>query len=359
MASAFVDGGSLLTSPRVQTSLGTMPDAKLSRRESLQRLALFAGALLAKPRLLGLDAPVTGDSDKLGPLLPWRTLGRTGLKVTMLGVGGSHIGRPSEAVAQQLIETAIELGIRTFDTAQLYQNGGSEERYGRFLTPKYRSQVTILTKTMAQDPETARQHLEGSLRRLRTDYIDLWQLHDVRDVELADTRVPRVLEVMLKAKEQGKVRHIGFTGHASYRTHLHVLQLTDAFETCMMPMSIADAVYESFTGNVLPVLLERKMGVIAMKTLAADGLMGGRRGTGVKIIPELLSVEDALRYAWSLPVSTLISGMANLDHLRQNVSFARRFVPMPEADRNALIAKIAEIAQTGEMERGFKGQKGS
>ena len=126
----------------------------ITRRELLQRLALLTGATLAPWRALGAAEPAP--SDKLGPVLPQRTLGKTGLKVTMLTVGGSHIGRPAESVAQAVIEAAIESGIRTFDTAQLYQNGGSEERYGKFLTPKYREHVLIFTKTMAEDAATAR-----------------------------------------------------------------------------------------------------------------------------------------------------------------------------------------------------------
>lgn len=329
----------------------------LTRRELLQKLALLTGAALVPWNTFAASSDTA--SDKLGPLLPQRTLGKTGLKVTMLAVGGSHIGRPSEAVAQAVIEAAIESGIRTFDTAQLYQNGGSEERYGRYLTPKYREHVLIFTKTMAEDAATARQHLEGSLRRMKTDYLDLWQLHDVREIARADTRVGGVLDVMLKAREQGKVRHIGFTGHASWRTHRHVLELTDAFETCLMPVNVADPSYESFTLNVLPVLLQRNMGVLAMKTLAADGLMGGRGGRQPRVIPDRLSVSEALRYVWSLPVSTLVSGMASVEHLKANVATARTFVAMSERERQTLVAKVADVASTGQMERGFKGQTGS
>jgi aryl-alcohol dehydrogenase-like predicted oxidoreductase len=329
----------------------------INRRELLRRLALLIGSTLVPWPAFG--AAELTPSDKLGPLLPLRTLGKTGLKVTMLTVGGSHIGRPSESEAQAVIEAAIESGIRVFDTAQVYQNGGSEERYGKFLTPKYREHVLIFTKTMAQDADTARSHLEGSLRRMKTDYIDLWQLHDMRDIDKADIRVHNVLDVMLKAKERGKVRHIGFTGHGSWKTHTHVLELTDAFETCLMPINVADPSYESFTLNVLPTLLKRNMGAMAMKTLAAGGLMGSRSGTGPRVIPDRLSVNEALRYVWSLPVSTLISGMASVDHLKANVASARSFVAMSETDRQALIAKVADLAQTGEMERGFKGQTGS
>ena len=329
----------------------------ITRRELLQRLALLTGATLVPWRAFG--ALEMAPSDKLGPVLPYRTLGKTGLKVTMLAVGGSHIGRPSESVAQAVIEGAIESGIRTFDTAQLYQNGGSEERYGKFLTPKYREHVLIFTKTMAEDAATARSHLEGSLQRMKTDYLDLWQLHDMRTIDKATERVHAVLDVMLKAKAEGKVRHIGFTGHSSWKTHAHVLELTDAFETCLMPINIADPSYESFTLNVLPILVQRNMGAMAMKTLAADGLMGGRDKSGPRVIPDRLSVSEALRYVWSLPISTLVSGMASVDHLKANVASARSFIAMSETERQGLISKVADVAQSGEMERGFKGQTGS
>lgn len=299
-------------------------------------------------------------SDKLGPILPRRTLGKTGMRVTMLTVGGSHIGRPREdSDAQAVIEAAIEAGIRNFDTAQLYQNGGSEIRYGKFLTPKYREHVLIFTKTMAEDAKTARAHLDLSLQHLKTDYVDLWELHDIRTIDKADLRVSNVLPVMLKAKEEGKVRHIGFTGHASWKTHARVLELTDAFETCQMPINIADPSFESFTLNILPILVQRNMGVLAMKTLAAGALMGGRGGSGPHIIPDRLSVNDALRYVWSLPISTLVSGMQTLPHLKANVETAKSFIAMDESERQALIEKVADVAKSGEMENGFKGQTGS
>jgi predicted aldo/keto reductase-like oxidoreductase len=126
-----------------------------------------------------------------------------------------------------------------------------------------------------------------------------------------------------------------------------------------MPINVADPSYESFTLNVLPILVKRDMGVFAMKTLAADGLMGGRGGAGPRIIPDRLSVQEALSYVWSLPLSSLVSGMASVEPLKANVASARSFVAMSEAERQALIAKVAGVAQTGEMERGFKGQTGS
>jgi predicted aldo/keto reductase-like oxidoreductase len=217
--------------------------------------------------------------------------------------------------------------------------------------------VLIFTKTMAEDAATARSHLEGSLQRMKTDYLDLWQLHDMRTIDKATERVHAVLDVMLKAKAEGKVRHIGFTGHGSWKTHAHVLGMTDAFETCLMPVNISDPSYESFTLNVLPILVKRNMGAMAMKTLAADGLMGGRGGAGPHIIPDHLSVHEALRYVWSLPVSTLVSGMASVAHLKANVASAQTFVAMSEAERQALIAKVADVARQAKWSAASKARR--
>lgn len=332
----------------------------LTRRAALRRLAWLAAAGSVASSLVSRAAEPRDAqrTDKLGPRLPERALGRTGLKVSMLTVGGSHVGRPSETEAERIIEAAIASGIRTFETAQLYQNGGSEERYGKFLTPKYREHVQIFTKTMAQDARTAERHLEGSLRRMKIDTIDLWQMHDINSPEDVDERLRGgVLDFMLKAKASGKVKHIGFTGHATWRAHAHLLAQTDQFETCLMPMNVADPSYESFILNILPKLQERKMGVLAMKTLAAGDFLRGRGGLA-PIVPELVSIEEALRFVWSLPISTLVSGMGVAAHVRENAGYAARFVPLDEKQRQALIDRVAEPARTGRLEANFKNQKG-
>jgi uncharacterized protein len=331
----------------------------MTRRTLLQQLT--AGAVLATcppwlARAAGQAGPDRPPPDRLGPRLPVRPLGRTGLQVSMLTVGGSHVGRPSEAEAERIIETAIEVGIRTFETAQLYQNGGSEERFGRYLTPKYRDHVQIFTKTMARDGRTARSHLEGSLRRMNLDVIDLWQMHDLNSPEDVDTRLAGgVLDVMQRAKAEGKVRHLGFTGHATWRAHAHLLRQTDVFETCLMPINVADPSYESFIVNILPTLVERGMGVQAMKTLAAGDFLRGRGGLA-PIIPNLVSIEEALRFVWSLPVSTLVSGMGLAAHVRENAGYAAAFSPLDEAGRQELVARVAEPARTGRLEGNFKVQ---
>jgi uncharacterized protein len=330
-----------------------------TRRDALKKLALLGAAAAFAPWLARADAqagPPRPPPDKLGPRLPLREFGLTGMQVTMLAVGGSHVGRPSEAEAERIIEASIESGIRTFETAQLYQGGGSEERYGKFLTPKYREHVQIFTKTMATDARTARSHLEGSLRRMRIDVIDLWQMHDISSPGDVDNRLRGgVLDEMLKAKSEGKVRHIGFTGHVNWRAHAHILKQTDVFESCLMPINVADTSYESFILNILPTLVERRMGVQAMKTLAAGDFLRGRGGLP-PIIPDLISIEEALGFVWSLPVSTLVSGMGREAHVRENAGYAARFEPMDESQRQVLIDRIAGPAGTGRLEGNFKKQ---
>jgi uncharacterized protein len=330
----------------------------ITRRESLRRLAVMSAATSLWPQAWAAEKGRASQpaADRLGPRLPERALGRTGLRVSMLAVGGSHVGRPSEVEAERIIETAIECGIRTFETAQLYQGGGSEERYGKFLTPKYREHVLVFTKTMARDGRTARTHLDDSRRRLKTDVIDLWQMHDIASPEDADARLENgVLDAMLEAKAAGKVRHIGFTGHATWRAHARVLQRTDAFETCLMPINVVDPLYESFILNVLPMLVERGMGVLAMKTLAAGDFFRGRGGVA-PIIPDLISIEEAFQFVWSLPVASLVSGMGVAAHVRENAGYATAFSPLDEAGRQALIDRVAEHAPGGRLEGNFKRQ---
>jgi uncharacterized protein len=275
--------------------------------------------------------------------------GRTGQHVTMLGLGGWHIGRMSERDAQATIEAALEGGIRFFDSAESYQDGRSEARLGQFLSPKYRDVVYIMTKTTASDAAAARTHLEGSLRRLKVNRIDLWQMHAVNSPDDVDTRLAGgVLDVMLKARDEGKVRHVGFTGHTRPAAHLRVLERTQAFETCQLPVNLADPSYESFVENVVPQLVQRQMGVIAMKTLGNGGFFGGSEhgahGPNPKLVPDRVSVEQALRFAWTVPTSVLVTGPDTPAHLREKIGLAKRFTPLSTAERAELVARVADLA---------------
>jgi predicted aldo/keto reductase-like oxidoreductase len=269
----------------------------------------------------------------------------------MLGLGGYHVGWTSEKDAQEVIETAIAGGVRFFDTAESYDDGGSEIRYGKYLVPKYRDDVFIMSKSTATDGNTARKHLEGSLKRLNCDYIDLWQVHSLQTPEDTDIRIEnKVLEVFEKAKSEGKVKHIGFTGHQNPFAHKQMLDRTaanDIFETVQMPVNVIDSHFHSFIKNVLPIAVDRNLGILAMKTLA-DGrffrekkIMGKVEWESVNpIIPDSISVKEALYFVWSLPVSVLITGAENKEFLREKIELASGFTEFSENERHQLMNKV-------------------
>jgi uncharacterized protein len=336
-----------------------MLQEQINRREMLKTLLAATAAISAPAALFGQGQPTTQPiaRDRYGDLLPQRKLGKTGAWVTMLGLGGSHVGRPSEAEAQKMVETAIAGGVRFFDTAVVYQNGGSEERLGKFLTPKYRDVVFLMTKSMAEDAAAARKDLDDSLRRLKTDYIDLWQMHDHPSAANVDKRIDGgVIEAFMDAKAKGKVKHIGFTGHVTPDAHLRMIDRVakekgDVLETCQMPINLADPTYSSFILRVLPALLEHGHGVLAMKTLAGGGFVGlrGSRGplsNAKQVVPDRVSVADALHFVWSLPVSCLISGPDTAEQFNQTIALARSYSGMTEDRRKELIAKVADAAGT-------------
>ena len=305
--------------------------------------------------MLPIAGCVSPQPDKWGDVLPQRMLGKTDKQVSMLGLGGYHVGWTTEKDAQEVIETALAGGIRFFDTAESYDNGGSEIRYGKYLVPKYRDEVFIMSKTTAKDGATAKLHLEESLRRLKCDYMDLWQVHSLRTPEDVDNRIEQeVLEVFEQAKAEGKVKHIGFTGHQNPFAHKQMLDRTadhDLFETIQMPINVIDSHFHSFIKNVLPVALERNFGVLAMKTLS-DGRFFKKKmaldklqwETDDPLIPNYVSVEEALYFVWSLPVSVLITGAENKTLLEEKLDLARRFSMTEESDRLAIMEKVFEKA---------------
>lgn len=312
----------------------------MDRRKFLESLAgVTSGLLLTGSELSEWNA---SSQDDIGEVLPQRKLGGTGEAVTMLGLGGWHIGRMSERDAQATIEAALEGGVRFFDSAESYQDGDSERYLGRFLTPKYRDEVFLMTKTNSQTAEEARGHLEGSLRRLNTDYLDLWQVHSLDGPSDVDSRIEEgVFDVVRQAKEEGKVRHIGFTGHQHPSAHQRVLERIDDFETAQMPINVADPSYNSFIENVVPRLVDRRMGILAMKTLA-----NGRFFSDPSLIPDRLSIREALYFVWSLPVSTLITGPDDVEQLQEKMELARSFEKMSEDERQQLIENVADLAGT-------------
>jgi aryl-alcohol dehydrogenase-like predicted oxidoreductase len=333
----------------------------MDRREVLKALAGMTAALLA-PRALPAQTPATAPAaepitrDRWGERLPQRRLGKGGPFVTMLGLGGHHITAfADEAGAQKTIEAAIAGGVRFFEMGLAYGDGLGEERYGRYLTPKYRDSIFLMSKATASNAVAARQQLDDSLRRLKTDYLDLWQMHNISTMADADRRTAAVtgaLDVLVEAREKGRVKHIGFTGHLNPAVHGRVLdrlkERNIQVHTVQMPVNVADPSYtRSFILQVLPRALDLGMGVIAMKTMANGGFFGGAEGLpgdNPRIIPDRMSVAEALHFVWSLPVSVTVCGVHNPEMLQEKIDAARTFKPLDENQRAALVAKVADLA---------------
>ena len=324
------------------------------RRMFLKSLAgVTAGLTLGSA-----TSTLKSDSDRLGELLPKRKLGRTNEYVTILGTGGYHVGWTTERDAQEVIEASLEGGVRFFDTAESYADGTSEIRYGKYLTPKYRDLIFLMSKSTGKDAKIVREHLEGTLRRLNTDQLDLYQIHAISTPEDVDSRIESgVLDVLLKAKEEGKIKYLGFTGHQNPYAHSRMLERTkdsDIFDTVLMPVNVLDQSYFSFTQNIMPKALERNIGILAMKSLADGRFFAKKEQSGWAsddpLIPNYLSIKEAMHFVWSLPVSVLISGNENATYMREKIALARSFVKLTEEQKTALIDKVRGIALTGKVE---------
>jgi predicted aldo/keto reductase-like oxidoreductase len=276
----------------------------------------------------------------------------------MLGIGGFHIGWTTERDAQEVIEAALEGGVRFFDTAESYGAGKSEERYGKYLTPNHRDLVFLTSKSTGKNAKTVREHLEGTLRRLQTDHLDLYQVHAVGTPDDVDSRIhDGVLEVMVKAKEEGKARYIGFTGHQNPYAHMRMLEKTnssDIFDVVLMPVNVLDQSYYSFIQNVMPVALKRNMGITSIKSLADGRFFAEKKQadwtTDDPVIPKYLSIKEAMYFVWSLPVSVLISGNENATMMREKIELARNFSELTKEQRTALTEKVRAKAMEGTVE---------
>lgn len=278
--------------------------------------------------------------------LPYRPLGATGQEVSVLGIGGGHIGQsklsPEEAVT--LMRTAVDHGVNFFDNAWDYNRGESEIRMGAALQDGYRDRVFLMTKvcTHGRGKDVAMRMLEESLRRLRTDYLDLWQIHEVvfDDEPEAAYAEGGVIEALELAKQQGKVRFTGFTGHKSPWHHREMLRRGYPFDACMMPLNPMDYHFRSFEREIVPELVERRIGVIGMKS------QGGGRITQSGIV----TPEECIRYVLSTPgVDTLVSGIVSLEHLEANLRAAAA-PRMSEAERAELRERVRQVAVDGRLE---------
>jgi len=283
--------------------------------------------------------------------MPQRDFGATGETVSILGVGGHAIGQiKDDGESVDFIREAIDLGATFLDNAWEYHSGRSEELMGRALQDGYREKVFLMTKHHGRDDKAmAMQHLEDSLKRLQTDVIDLWQFHEVVYDDDPDMIFSEggAIEVASEARQQGKVRYIGFTGHKDPAIFKKMLDHDFRWDAVQMPVNVMDPHYRSFITEILPILNERGIAPIAMKTL----------GGGHILRANVVEPEEALRFAWSQPIATLVSGMSSREILHQNVELARRFSPMSGEEQAAVLARTKEFAVAGEFEP-FKSTRG-
>lgn len=277
--------------------------------------------------------------------IPKRALGRTGVEVSALGLGGSHLGEAkSEREASRIVHEAIDAGVNFMDNAWEYHDGRSEDWLGRALVRR-RQQVFLMTKvcTHGRDKKTALRQLKQSLRRLKTDYLDLWQVHEVIYDSDPDLHFATggVIEALDEARAQGLVRFVGFTGHKDPAIHLKMLAHDYAFDTVQMPLNCFDATFRSFEQQVLPELLRRGIAPLGMKSMG---------GAGDAVKKRVVTPAEALRYAMSLPVAVTVSGIDSLTVLHQNLRIAGDFLPMTAAEMQQLRTRCAQAAADGHFE---------
>jgi predicted aldo/keto reductase-like oxidoreductase len=277
--------------------------------------------------------------------IPRRPFGKSGEAVSILGLGGWHLGVPkTDSDAVRLVHEAIDAGVNFLDNAWDYNDGVSEERMGKAIADR-RDRVFLMTKmcTHGRDGRTAMKQLEESLRRLRTNHLDLWQIHEVAFDDEPRRHFARggAVEALDRARQQGKVRYVGFTGHKDPALHLEMLAHDYAWDSCQLPLNCFDASFRSFEQRVLPELVRRGIAPIGMKSFCGDA-----RGIKAKVV----SPADALSYALSLPIATLVSGMESPRVLRQNVKIARGFKPLSRRAMNAIRRQAAPAAADGRFE---------
>ncbi len=315
---------------------------KQTRREFLGKVTLAtATAAMAAPLLDdSVVAASVGD-------MPYRKLGRSAEKVSLVGLGGYHIGVQGDGPESiRIIRAAIDSGINFMDNCWDYNGGESEIRMGKALQDGYRQKVFLMTKIDGQVKDVAAKQIDESLRRLRVDTIDLLQFHEV--IRMGDPdRIfgPNgAVEAALAAKKAGKIRYIGFTGHKDPDIHLKMLDTGFAhgftFDAAQMPLNVMDAHYRSFAHKVVPVLVEHGIGVVGMKPL----------GGGIILKSNTVTPIECLHYAMNLPTSVVINGCDSMDRLNQALEAARTFQPIPKAELASLLAKTATAAAEGKYE---------
>jgi predicted aldo/keto reductase-like oxidoreductase len=300
----------------------------MHRRAFLQSTAAALGTTVAAMA----DAP-----------MPMTTLGKTGLKVSRYTVGGYHMRVRGQEEGVRIIHRAIELGVNMFDSAWLYHNGASDETYGIAITPSLRKQVYLMSKAHKYSRDEAMSQLEDTLRRMKTDYLDVWQCHQV----VTHREVDQILgphgslEAFVKAKQQGKVRHIGFTGHADPTVHQRLLDSYEGWETVQHPVNLIDPHYLSFINSVLPNIRKKGLGVFAMKSNAMGPITQN----------QIATIQECIRFAASQDIDTVVSGAETVPQLEENVAVLKTFRPMSKREITDLLKRTGQGKIGPDIER--------
>jgi aryl-alcohol dehydrogenase-like predicted oxidoreductase len=280
--------------------------------------------------------------------MPYRSLGSTGERVSCIGLGGWHLSlkHVEEELSLRIVRDAIDRGINFMDNSWDYNEGESERRMGKALREGYREKAFLMTKIDGRSKKEAAKQLDESLKRLQVDYIDLVQHHEI--IRYEDPH--RIFDeeganaALLEAKEAGKIRYIGFTGHKDPHIHLHMLEVAREngfkFDTAQMPLNVMDAHYRSFSKLVVPEMVKAGVGVLGMKSMA----------NGILLRSNTVTPIECLHYALNLQTSVVITGIDSLELLDQAFEAAQSFKPLSEEQLEALLAKTARAAAAGEFE---------
>jgi aryl-alcohol dehydrogenase-like predicted oxidoreductase len=326
--------------------LRTGPEKAHSPRASTVTRRHFLEAAAGAAILTRVPSIARAAEDK--GTVPRRTLGQTGEKVSIVGIGGYHLGKSEleEPESIRIIRTAIDSGINFLDNCWDYNGGRSEVRMGKALQDGYRARAFLMTKIDGRNKKTAAQQIEESLRRLKTDRIDLLQFHEIIRMSDPDRifEAGGAMEAVLAAKKAGKIRYIGFTGHKSPEVHLKMLEVAGKhqfrFDAVQMPLNVMDAHYDSFEKKVLPVLVKNNIGVLGMKPMGDHFILDTK----------LVGPVECLHYSMNLPTSVVITGCDSMPILEQALGAARSFRPITPEETRAILAKTTEAAQQGKYE---------
>ncbi len=328
----------------------------MDRRKFIGKTAVGAGALVMAHKAFGAEN-ITGENQGMifetpattleGEMI-YRTLGATGEKVSAIGLGGFHVSKPkTDDEAVKLIRTAIDRGMTFMDNCWDYADGVSEIRMGKALKNGYRQKAFLMSKIDGRDKKSAAKQIDESLLRLQTDRLDLMQFHEIIRLEDPDKifATGGAAEAMLEAKKAGKIRYIGFTGHKDPFVHLRMMEIAAAhnfkFDAVQLPLNVMDAHFRSFEKQVLPKLIESKIGVLGMKTFGDPFILDSKTVTPL----------EAMHYSLTLPTSVVITGIENMENLEQAFTAAKTFKPLTQTQIAAILDKTKAAAMTGKFEK--------